>query len=127
MHLGPAPERGSSPEVVPLYAPVPVPVALRVVPGLLPVVVVAGRRLGRAKLAEFGCRAGVPWVLDVSGVRECGLLGAGMLTAVWRRARSYGSELRLVAPSQAVEDALTVSGLRRLLTVFPDVASAVEA
>ncbi|MGW7413584.1 STAS domain-containing protein [Streptomyces sp. NPDC054863] len=100
---------------------------LRVVPGLLPVVVVAGRRLGRAKLAEFGCRAGVPWVLDLSGVRECGLLGVGLLIAVRRRARTYGSELRLVAPSQAVEDALTVSGLRRMLPAFRDVASAIEA
>ncbi|MFI0979219.1 STAS domain-containing protein [Streptomyces sp. NPDC021093] len=104
----------------------PVPVALRVVPGLLPVVVVAGRRLGRAKPAEFGGRVGAPWVLDLSGVRACDLLGVGMLVAVWRRARAYGGELRLVAPSQAVEDALAASGLRRLLAVFPDVASAVE-
>ncbi|MFE9557683.1 STAS domain-containing protein [Streptomyces sp. NPDC006703] len=64
---------------------------------------------------------GISLLLDLSGVTSCDTLGLGLLVAMARRARSFGSGLRLVAPSPAVARALEDSGLIRLFCVCPDI------
>jgi anti-anti-sigma factor len=73
----------------------------------------------RARLQRVSHHPGTPLDLDLSGVTCCDVLGLGLLVAVDRRARRYGGGLRLLSPSPAVVEALQVSGLARLLPVFP--------
>ncbi|WP_369243690.1 STAS domain-containing protein [Streptomyces sp. R41] len=63
--------------------------------------------------------------LDLSGVTSCDTLGLGLLVATARKVHLSGGGLRLVAPSHAVAEALSDSGLIRLLHVLPDAGTAV--
>jgi len=63
--------------------------------------------------------------LDLSGVTSCDALGLWLLGATARRIRLSGGDLRLAAPGRAVVEALSDSGLIRLLRVLPDAVTAV--
>ncbi|MEK8170584.1 STAS domain-containing protein [Streptomyces sp. M19] len=69
-------------------------------------------------------RTGRVLYLDLSAVTSCDVLGLGVLVAAGRRARLLGGDLRLVAPSPPVVEALTDSGLGRVLRVVPGLTTA---
>lgn len=118
-----------------------IPVEVPRAPGRRPVVadmpedcerVVVGGGLTRAtvpglrELLLGACHSPVRQLtLDLSGVTSCDTLGLGLLVATARRIRLSGGDLRLATPSRAVVEALSDSGLIRLLRVLPDAGTAV--
>ncbi|MEU6538028.1 STAS domain-containing protein [Streptomyces sp. NPDC047000] len=71
-------------------------------------------------------------VVDLSGVYFCDSSGVGVLIAARRLIRACQGRLRIVLPADDGAEAAHVNrvlgalGVRRLFTVYPDVASAVE-
>ncbi|WP_369264318.1 STAS domain-containing protein [Streptomyces sp. R35] len=106
----------------PVLAGVPEGCETVVVSGNLTLATVPGLR---ARLLG-ACRSpGRQLTLDLSGVTSCDTLGLGLLVATARRVHLSGGDLRLAAPSRAVVEALSDSGLIRLLRVLPDAGTAV--
>lgn len=94
------------------------------------VVVIGGLTLAtvpalRERLLGVCHSPGRQLTLDVSGVTSCDTLGLGLLVATARRVHLSGGDLCLAAPSRAVAEALSDSGLIRLLRVLPDAGTAV--
>ncbi|MCX4970067.1 MULTISPECIES: STAS domain-containing protein [unclassified Streptomyces] len=71
-------------------------------------------------------------VLDLSDVFFCDSSGVGVLIASRRLMKSCGGRLRLILPARGAEDGshvnrvLAALGVRRLFSVYPDAASAVD-
>ncbi|MFI8433823.1 STAS domain-containing protein [Streptomyces sp. NPDC079020] len=71
-------------------------------------------------------------VLDLSDVFFCDSSGVGVLIASRRLMKSCGGRLRLILPARGAEDGshvnrvLAALGVRRLFSVYPDTASAVD-
>jgi anti-anti-sigma factor len=63
-------------------------------------------------------------ILDLSRVRSCDLAGLAVLIGTQRRARERGIVMRLAAPSSPVTELLHSSGLKRCLTICPDLPGA---
>ena len=64
-------------------------------------------------------------VIDLSAVRYADASGLAVLVGTGRRATLLGGFLRLAAPAPAVTTVLTLTGLHRLLDVFPTVQAAI--
>ncbi|WP_329116713.1 STAS domain-containing protein [Streptomyces sp. NBC_01465] len=72
----------------------------------------------RARLSAL--TPGTRVTLDLSAVTACDHRALGILLAAARRARNRGGALELLTPSAPVLDALTATGLIRLLPVVAD-------
>jgi anti-sigma B factor antagonist len=65
-------------------------------------------------------------IADMSEVTFCDSAGVGALVRTFRRAEASQSELRLVISTRAVHRVLTLTGVDRLLNIYPDVAAAMS-
>ena len=63
-------------------------------------------------------------ILDLSRVSSCDSAGLAVLIGAQRRARLFGTIMRLAAPSVPVMKLLRFTGLDRSLTICPDLRSA---
>jgi anti-sigma B factor antagonist len=63
-------------------------------------------------------------VADMSETTFCDSAGVGALARTFRRAEASQSEMRLVVSTRAVRRVLTLTGVDRLLDIYPDVATA---
>lgn len=66
-------------------------------------------------------------IADMTGVISCDHAGAEALARVYERAVTSGTQLRLVISAVAVRKVIAISGLDRLVSVFPDLAAAQSA
>lgn len=66
-------------------------------------------------------------IADMTAVISCDHAGAQALARVYERAVANGTELRLVISAPAVRRVIAISGLDRLVPVFPTVAAAQTA
>jgi anti-sigma B factor antagonist len=64
-------------------------------------------------------------IADMSETTFCDSAGVGALARTFRRAEASQSEMRLVVSARAVRRVLTLTGVDRLLDIYPDVAAAV--
>jgi anti-anti-sigma factor len=64
-------------------------------------------------------------VVDLSAVRYADASGLAVLVGTGRRATLLGGFLRLAAPTPAVTRVLSLTGLHRLLDIFPSVQAAI--
>jgi anti-sigma B factor antagonist len=63
-------------------------------------------------------------IADMSETTFCDSAGVGALARTFRRAEASQSELRLVVSTRAVERVLTLTGVDRLLDIYPNVTDA---
>ena len=63
-------------------------------------------------------------IADMSETTFCDSAGVGALARTFRRAEASQSELRLVVSTRAVERVLTLTGVDRLLGIYPNVTAA---
>jgi anti-anti-sigma factor len=65
-----------------------------------------------------------PVIIDLSGVSFCDASGLALLVGARRRARLHGLTIALVAPCPHVAKLLRITGLDRVFTIHPTLASA---
>jgi anti-anti-sigma factor len=63
-------------------------------------------------------------IADLSKTRFCDSAGVSTLVRAFRRATSSGTKMRLVVGGLAVQRVLTLTGVDRLIEVYPNVGSA---
>jgi anti-sigma B factor antagonist len=63
-------------------------------------------------------------VADLGSTRFCDSAGVSTLVRAFRRATSNSTKMRLVVASPAVARVLTLTGVDRLIEIYPNVASA---
>jgi anti-anti-sigma factor len=66
-------------------------------------------------------------IADMTATISCDRAGADAVTRAWQRAASSGTELRLVVTAQIVARVLGLSGLGRLISVYPSLEAATDA
>jgi anti-anti-sigma factor len=66
-------------------------------------------------------------IADMTATISCDHAGADAVTRAWQRAASSGTELRLVVTAQIVALLLSLSGLDRLVSVYPSLEAATGA
>lgn len=66
-------------------------------------------------------------IVDMTATTFCDSAGVNTLVRAHQRAASVQAELRLVAPGRAVRRILTVTGLDRLISVYPSLAASLAA
>jgi anti-anti-sigma factor len=66
-------------------------------------------------------------IADMTATISCDHAGADAVTRAWQRAASSGTELRLVVTAQIVARVLSLSGLDRLVSVYPSLEAATDA
>jgi anti-sigma B factor antagonist len=80
----------------------------------------------RAVVLEAACRGHGTFVVDMSRTRICAAAGLSVLVRAHKRAVAEGGELRLVIPAPALLRVLAVTGLDRLIPIFPGLDQALE-
>jgi anti-sigma B factor antagonist len=65
-------------------------------------------------------------IADLSKTTFCDSAGVGALARTFRRADASQSELRLVVSTPAVQRVLTLTGVDRLLDIYPSVTAALS-
>jgi anti-sigma B factor antagonist len=63
-------------------------------------------------------------IADLSKTTFCDSAGVGALARTFRRAEASQSELRLVVTTRAVQRVLSLTGINRLLDIYPSVSAA---
>jgi len=63
-------------------------------------------------------------IVDLSKARFCDSAGVSALVRAFRRATSSGTKMRLVVAGPAVERVLTLTGVDRLMEIYPNVDAA---
>jgi anti-sigma B factor antagonist len=63
-------------------------------------------------------------IADLSKTTFCDSAGVGALVRTFRRAQASQSELRLVVSTRAVQRVLALTGVDRLLNIYPNVSGA---
>jgi anti-sigma B factor antagonist len=66
-------------------------------------------------------------IADMTATISCDRAGADAVTRAWQRAAGSGTELRLVVTAQIVARVLSLSGLDRLMPVYPSLEAATDA
>ena len=65
-------------------------------------------------------------IADLSKTTFCDSAGVGALARTFRRAEASQSELRLVVSTPAVQRVLTLTGVDRLLDIYPSVTASLS-
>jgi anti-sigma B factor antagonist len=68
-------------------------------------------------------QSAVPLIADMSRTNFCDSSGVSAIVRVFRRAVASGSAMRLVVSTPAVQRVLSITGVDRLVDVFPSVAA----
>jgi anti-sigma B factor antagonist len=68
-------------------------------------------------------QSAVVLIADMSQTSFCDSSGVSAMVRVFRRAAASGSEMRMVVSTPAVQRVLSITGVDRLLDVFPSVAA----
>jgi anti-sigma B factor antagonist len=79
----------------------------------------------REELLAVVNRGAEVMVADMGDTTFCDSAGVSALVRAFRRASSSGTKMRLVVGGQAVERVLTLTGVDRLIEVYPSVDAAV--
>lgn len=66
-------------------------------------------------------------VADMTGTAWCDQMGVAVVARACRRAAACGTQLRLVVTAEAVRRMLALSGLDRLIPIYPSLHNAVAA
>jgi anti-sigma B factor antagonist len=66
-------------------------------------------------------------VLELSGLGFCDSTGLGAILGLFAAARDSGVHLVLAAPRPQVYDALQLTGIDQVLTVYPSLSAATDA
>ena len=82
---------------------------------------------GEALLSDRSLAKGKRVILDLSSLLFLGSAGLSVMLACLERAREGGGRLVIAGLGAECEAVLRVSGLNRILDLFPDVPSALEA
>lgn len=62
-------------------------------------------------------------IVDMGGTTFCDSAGVNALVRAHKRATADGGQIRLVAPAPAVRRVLAITGVDRLMDVYPTVAA----
>lgn len=81
----------------------------------------------REQLLSVLNRGALVLIVDLSATVSCDHAGSDALARVHQRAVSSGTELRLVVASEIVRRVLSVSGVDRLVSLYPSLESALAA
>jgi anti-sigma B factor antagonist len=66
-------------------------------------------------------------IVDMTATASCDYAGAETLVRAYKRAVASGTQLRLVVPAEVVRRVLSLSGLDRLVSVYPSREAAITA
>jgi anti-sigma B factor antagonist len=83
-------------------------------------------RIGEALLSVVG-RGTTVLIADMTATIWCDHAGAGAVVRVFQRAVVSGTELRLVVTAPAVSRVLSLSGVDRLVPIYPSLEAAMAA
>ena len=72
-------------------------------------------------------RGAVALIADMTLTASCDLAGADAVVRAYQRAAANGTQLRLVVTAPVVRRVLTVSGLDRLISIYPSLEAAAAA
>ena len=72
-------------------------------------------------------RGAVALIADMTLTASCDLAGADAVVRAYQRAAANGTQLRLVVTAPVVRRVLTVSGLDRLISIYPSLEAAATA
>ena len=72
-------------------------------------------------------RGAVVLIVDMAATASCDYVGAEALVRACKRAVASGAQLRLVVPAEVVRRVLSLSGLDRLVWVYPSREAAIAA
>jgi anti-sigma B factor antagonist len=78
----------------------------------------------REELLSVLNEGAVPLVVNLSATTFCDSAGVGALVRTFRRASASDGEVRLVVGTLAVQRVLAITGVDRLLDIYPSVAAA---
>ncbi len=81
----------------------------------------------REQLLGLVNRGASPLIADMTGTVSCDHAGADALLRIHQRASVNGTRLRVVVTAQLVRRVLDVSGLDRLVSIYPSVEAAIVA
>lgn len=81
----------------------------------------------REQLLTIINRGAETLIADMSATMSCDLAGADTLARGYQRAAASGTELRLVVTAPVVRHLLAISGLDRLVSVYPALEAALAA
>ncbi len=81
----------------------------------------------REQLLTVVNRGAQTLIADMSATMSCDLAGADTLARGYQRAAASGTELRLVVTAPVVRRLLAISGLDRLVSVYPALEAALAA
>ncbi len=81
----------------------------------------------REQLLTISNRGAETLIADMSATMSCDLAGADTLARGYQRAAASGTELRLVVTAPVIRRLLAVSGLDRLVSVYPALEAALAA
>jgi anti-anti-sigma factor len=88
---------------------------------------VSNAGLIREQLLSLVNRGASPLVADMTGTLSCDHAGADALLRAYQRASVSGTRLRVVVTAPVVRRVLAVSGLDRLISIYPSVEAATAA
>jgi anti-sigma B factor antagonist len=90
---------------------------------LPPEIDVTNADMVREELASVLNQGAALLIADLSKTRFCDSAGVSALVRTFRRAATSESSMRLVVSTPAVERVLSITGVDRLLEMFPSVAA----
>jgi anti-anti-sigma factor len=72
-------------------------------------------------------RGATALIVDMTATASCDYTGAETLVRAYKRAVANGAQLRLVVPAEVVRRVLSLTGLDRLVSVYPSGEAAIAA
>jgi anti-anti-sigma factor len=81
----------------------------------------------REELLSVINRGATTLIADMTATISCDHAGADAVIRAWQRAQASSTELRLVVTAQIVARVLSLSGLNRLVSVYPSLEAAMAA
>jgi len=66
-------------------------------------------------------------IVDMGGTTFCDSAGVNALVRAYKRAAASGAQMRLVVSAPAVQRVLAITGVDRLIGIYPSVAAALAA
>ena len=66
-------------------------------------------------------------VVDMSATEFCDSAGVNALVRAFKRAAANGTEMRLVVPDRNIQRILALTGIDRLIDIYPSVSAATPA